>query len=214
MSLRPYSFNIIFFCLLLISIIGCSHRVIIQDKKVVNKGLYEIKALEDHWKGWTNIAGTSKYGFSNRADILYLRCPEHQGISIFRTRYQHQSVGNSRRFFPSNEEFMRYFFEDFHKEEGVIIEEIVSSQTVQLQNRPAVEFTYIVSGRPPWCGKLADSSGQMQSKMIVLKEGQSFNPITFGQLKFITLIYTSPPETFDQAVGEFDEMVQSFRLIK
>lgn len=79
-----------------------------------------------------------------------------------------------------------------------------------------MELEYVAQEARGWefCTTAKKSSRPLKAKDVVINNGKSVNPLSLGDRKMIILSYVSPPETFDEAVGEFDQMVQSFRLIK
>lgn len=96
---------LLFFCICTV-LVGYAERVIIiQDEKIINKGLYEVNTLGREWLRSINLAHNSDYGVSVTDDVVYFRCPNQQLIGISRATYQHR-LEKGRKFFPSQEEFI------------------------------------------------------------------------------------------------------------
>lgn len=202
------------FLLILTEVIsaGCTHQVILEDNKVVVAGLYEVNIPSDEWVQLTSTGGSYGPGFSLTGYIMSFRCPGEQMIGISKALYQHKPE-KGRKFFPSTEEFARFFFEDYNENSGFTIQEILSTRTFQLAEHSATEFEYSVIGLSRLCTEPRVGKNVARSRVIILKEGQSLNPFTFGQLKYIVFVFRSSPEMFDQSVPEFERMVQSFKFV-
>lgn len=201
-------------CLFVLAILflidGCAHDhgITIQDQKVIKEGLYEVQALDNTWLQIPNFGGHTIYVSSDRDDIVYLRCPDQQLVAIIRADNRRHPK-RFRNVSPTFEEAARYFVEDYNEDAGTIVQESIVSHAMQLNDTDAIEFEYLVSNPLRLCSRVDKDLAQIKVKMIITKYWRPG-----GDGGMIALIYKSPPETFDQKIGEFNQMVQSFRFTK
>jgi hypothetical protein len=190
---------------------GCSQQVILKDHKIIAPGLYEANIPSDGWIQIPYAGGSQGPGFFLTNHIVSFRCPGEQMIGISKGWYQNRWQ-KGRSLVLSAEEFKRYFFEDYNENSGLTIQEILSTRTFQLAERTAMEFDYLVMGLPRLCTEHQVRESIARSKVIILGQGKSLNPLTFGHPEFIVFIFRSSLEQFDQSVAEFNQMVQSFKF--
>lgn len=204
--------------MILVVVGGCAPSVVIKDQEVIKGGLYKVDTLSNAWVRIPSGSDIIDERSSLTRDIIYLRCPGQQVAQIARANYLGPGLKNGRPSFEARsfEELVVGFFTDNRAVLRTTIKELLSHRTVQLGEHKAVELEYISQAKPlGFCTTAEEISGSIKAKAIVIDNGKSLKPLSGGWFKrMIILSYAGPPETYDEAVEEFDQMVQSFRLIK
>ena len=142
-------------------------------------------------------------------DALFLKCPDEQTIQV--TRVWDEKPGPYLIADAQNER--RRVFRDVMNDAMVIMDEPFSIQPVNVNNREATEFDYLVSDVPRLCSHSVGFDGKMKSRAIILHGRGSSKFAMGGQFDYILLIYTSPADRFDQSLKVFEQMVQTFTFL-
>lgn len=207
----------LFSCVIYLSLVsGCAseRNLIKRDDKIINEGLYEIGKLN---AGWEAADVKHKLIGNNSTldlDFVYRHCPEQHSIYVFRV-YNHPGVlkinplplEDPRPF----EDVASYFFKQWYG--GYKYEvNLMNVSKLQLANHEAAELEYTTKEHlVDLCNIGGKELRVLKSKWVLVRRTVS---ILGGQQKMILLWYSSPIETYEKGVGEFDRFVQTFHLLK
>ena len=198
-------FLLLAFACLAFAFSGCinTEPTIIKDQLIVKKGLYETKTLNDTWVRGP-LGHMETWGGSLVAwDIVAVKCPGTQSISILTARVRTKGFADS---------FEQTAME-FYTSANPMLKQITSYRSIKLGASEAIEFRYLSkeSNRTLDFCKLVKPTSFV-FKDIVVNAGfkKGFN----GGWEMAILSYSSPEETFEGAVKDFDEMVQAFHLVQ
>lgn len=208
----------LFSCAIYLSLLsGCAseRNLIKRDDKFINEGLYEIGKLNAAWEAVDVKHELIGNNSTLDLDFVYRHCPEQLGIYIFRV-YNHPGVlkinplplEDTRPF----EDVASYFFKQWYG--GYKYEvNLMNISKLQLANYEAAELEYTTKEHLVDLCNIGDKKDLrvLKSKWVLVRRTVS---ILGGQQKMMLLWYSSPIETYDKGVGEFDRFVQTFRLLR
>jgi hypothetical protein len=192
-----------------LSLWGCSWgSVEIRNDHVVNHGIYQAELLGAPWKRVMGFVDQSapQNGINKLDDIVYFRCPERQTISIAQVRYVIPYRRGRPLFFNSPESATRYFFEDFLEATQAKTEPDPQFESYNVRELRAASVEFPTANAPQLCrtDRLDSPLPPMRSRVVSI-----WLPAGFRFTNLIVLQYTSPPETFDQSLKDFEHLIDS-----
>jgi hypothetical protein len=198
-------------------VVGCAGLppepglVKISNDGILSRGFYRLEAPDEHWLRMINLRPSLPplVGYPVTDDAFYFRCPEQQVIQIARTR----NVKPGESFPLVGQEGIQQVFDNFIRNAGLKIEEMLSTQPKVMNNSQAAEFNYLVSGVPNICSHAAGVESKMKARAVVIQARKRSFPALGGEHDFVLLVYTSSAARFDQSLDAFDRMVQSFTFL-
>ena len=213
---------LIFAMSFLVGVSGCvrSRASLTQDNKTVRRGVYQVSPPGEGWNAHRGEK-TWRGGMSGMSrDAYFVSCPGPKVIVIYSAGWDPWKYGRKKREaidVDSFEGLALDYLEEQYNFLG-IKNEIISHQPINLAGLEAVEAVFKTEQESfESCQSLNKTMRIELNKYVVIKRGQW----DYGRFsrrgkwpEMIVLWYGSPIENFEEGVGDFDEMVQSFHFLK
>ncbi len=214
------------FLLVSIGVTGCSisRSMIVNDKKVIMQGLYEVDPPSQDWQG--SVRGTFSSESSDSArinDIVFTSCPGPKLIVISRAVYRTGMVMtkkwseemSSRSFENIALCYLDEFYSGLKNREKGFAYEIVSHRNIQVGRYNAVEAICKTKELFKDCDGQRKAT-DLTNKFILIEGGDQSAFLDWGlkSPRMIVFWYGSPVEYYEDGLKDFEQMVQSFRFIK
>jgi hypothetical protein len=197
-----------------------NRKIIFKNKKIVSDKLFQLNLPENDW-GYSlekqNLFGERS---GTIRDMLLVSCPGPFVITISRGAYRQAFFDIGKEDSESFLKFSEKYINDFYKKTiEQVPHEIISIKPVQISTYTAVEAIVETVRTINLCNK--DSSIVIEKtkyweKFILIQGGDkgTFFDMGLSTARMVVFSYIAPPEMFNQKVGEFDKMIQSFEFIK
>jgi hypothetical protein len=197
---RERIFHLLLFACLSFAFYGCinTERIVIRDQHFFKKGLYETTTLNDTWAR-APLGSVETWGHSPVVwDMVAVKCPGTQSISILTALVRTKGYSDS---------FEQTVME-FYTSANPMLKQITSYRSIKLGASEAIEIRYLSKESK----RTLDFCKTVKPASLVFKDIVVNAGFKNGGWETVILSYSSPEETFDGAVKDFDEMVQAFHL--
>ena len=161
---------------------GCAtsrHFAVIENHKLIKKGLYEVNTLSDAWVRSPRI--TTIHDFY--VDLTHARCPGTQSVFVMRQGWD--------PFSPQTFEELLQSYTRLLSKYGGLITETLSKHPIHVSEYEAVELQYNTRMEQSFRAMNFCTSGERGSGFVKAKDVV----ILISYSKLIVFSYTSPPET-------------------
>ncbi len=211
-------------CLFLLIFVGCSisRSMIVNDRKVIMQGLYEVDSPSLNWQSSTKDAFNMGDNSKTKHDVVFASCPGPKLIVISRAVYRPDVFKKKwTKEIDSNsfENIALCYLDDFYHGQKIrkliFSYEIVSYRNIHIGYYNAVEAICKTKEIFKNC-EGEEKEKELMHKFILIEGGDSsaFPGWGLNSPRMIVFWYGSPVENYEEGLAEFDKMVQSFRFIK
>lgn len=212
-------------CLLLLVLTGCSisRSMIVNDKKVIMQGLYEVDSPSLNWQYTVRGSFSSDESSARINDIVFASYPGPKLIVISRAVYgtgPFMTKKWSKEMKANSFEnialcYLDEFYHGLKIRKKVFAYEIVSHRNMHVGYYNAVEA--ICKTREMFTNSEGEKKeSELTNNFILIEGGDQSEFFNWGlkSPRMIVFWYGSPVENYEEGLAEFDKMVQSFRFIK
>lgn len=214
MKKLPSIMNLIL-CFLSLSGCAVNRSVLTTSEKVTVKKVFEVLSPGPDWKRKEVKSVHSEKNSATIRDIIYSKCPGPKIVVISRAVYRPPLFGRKKVNLDSFEGVALAYLDEVYKGlRHIRNRELISHQSISVAGSSAVEAMYKTS--EPFTDCDGDKrETEILNKFIIIEGGDAAAFWSWGlkSPKMMVLWYASPVENFDDGVGDFDRMVQSFRFL-
>lgn len=194
-------------------IFGCSSIKVRTDSGMLtHENLYQVPILED--ESWLRLIPLDK------ADALYLSCPNEQRIVIFYTmlcgKYDYATLTSDDYV---NRIYLNTYFSGWEKVACSQPQSPLTDKQFKRIMPPVVadgeKKSFSIVYETTYSSKIcsSDNKDMAMKVMDVFMEEPKFHFWGGAHTRFVVLRYISPAEHFDSGITEFQDMVSKFRWI-
>lgn len=196
---------------------GRYNHIEVQENIIRNDGIYEINRLSPEWEWHPGMLKGRSRNSVDAHDIWFKRCPGPQTVTIIRAIYEPPLlIFGDTDVDQTVKEMLNYLNETYDtmtpKPKN---RELISHRRLILNNYDTAESVFLTTEEfPTSCETPRSISREIKSKFVLIKRGAWLKPLwKYDSPNLIVLWYASPEDQYDDSVNEFDQMVQSFRLL-